>query len=301
MDTPSVTAIIVLYNSSAVLPRLLESIPGASRRVSTEIVVVDNASADRDESRRIAHDLGAQFVQLEQNLGYGGGVNAAVARLATPGDYLLICNADLEFGDGAIDELVTYASGHDRIGSVGPAILNPDGSVYPSARRSPSLRVGIGHALLGDIAPRNRWSRRYREESTAASSSVPREADWLSGACLMVPADRFRSIGGFDEGYFMYFEDVDLGDRLRATGDHNVYVPGARVTHIGAHSTGAVSSRMLSEHHASAYRYLARRYRGPWLAPVRLALRAGLALRLGAAIARSARETAPDRHTGTPD
>lgn len=301
MDTPSVTAIIVLYNSSAVLPRLLESIPGASRRVSTEIVVVDNASADRDESRRIAHDLGAQFVQLEQNLGYGGGVNAAVARLATPGDYLLICNADLEFGDGAIDELVTYAIGHDRIGSVGPAILNPDGSVYPSARRSPSLRVGIGHALLGDIAPRNRWSRRYREESTAASSSVPREADWLSGACLMVPADRFRSIGGFDEGYFMYFEDVDLGDRLRATGDHNVYVPGARVTHIGAHSTGAVSSRMLSEHHASAYRYLARRYRGPWLAPVRLALRAGLALRLGAAIARSARETAPDRHTGTPD
>lgn len=301
MDTPSVTAIIVLYNSSAVLPRLLESIPGASRRVSTEIVVVDNASADRDESRRIAHDHGAQFVQLEQNLGYGGGVNAAVARLATPGDYLLICNADLEFGDGAIDELVTYASGHDRIGSVGPAILNPDGSVYPSARRSPSLRVGIGHALLGDIAPRNRWSRRYREESTAASSSVPREADWLSGACLMVPADRFRSIGGFDEGYFMYFEDVDLGDRLRATGDHNVYVPGARVTHIGAHSTGAVSSRMLSEHHASAYRYLARRYRGPWLAPVRLALRAGLALRLGAAIARSARETAPDRHTGTPD
>lgn len=298
---PAVSAIVVLYNSSAVLPRLLESIRGASRHVRTDVTVVDNASADREESRRIAASHGAAFVQLEQNVGYGGGVNAAVATLETPGEYLLICNADLEFDDGAIDELVTYASGQERIGSVGPAILNSDGSVYPSARRSPSLRVGIGHALLGDIAPRNRWSRRYREESTAASSSVPREVDWLSGACLMVPMERFRSIGGFDEGYFMYFEDVDLGDRLRATGAHNVYVPGARVMHIGAHSTGSVSSRMLTEHHASAYRYLARRYRGPWLAPVRLALRAGLALRLGAAIARSERETAPDSRTGTPD
>lgn len=298
-DRPSVTAIVVLYNSSPVLAGLLESIPRASKRVRTQVAVVDNASRDRDQSRRITEAHDATFVQLDENLGYGGGVNAAFATLTTPGDYLLICNADLEFDEGAIDELVSYAREHDQVGSVGPAILNTDGSLYPSARRSPSLRVGIGHALLGDIAPRNRWSRRYREESSAPLA--PRETDWLSGACLLVPLERFRAVGGFDEAYFMYFEDVDLGDRLRASGSRNVYVPRARVTHVGAHSTATASSQMLTEHHASAYRYLARRYRGPLLAPVRLALRAGLALRLAAVIGRGRRQRGRDGHPGALD
>lgn len=297
MGSPRVTAIVVLYNSSEVLPRLLSSIPAASRRTRTDIVLVDNASADLPESRRIAAEFGVRLVELDRNLGYGGGVNAAVARLDDPGDLLLICNADLEFRADAIDVLADYASAHPEIGSLGPAILNADGSIYPSARRSPSLRVGVGHALLGDIAPSNRWSQRYREETAVGSS--PRTADWLSGACLMVPAERFREVGGFDEGYFMYFEDVDLGDRLRAAGLRNVYVPSARVSHAGAHSTGSSSSRMLAVHHQSAYRYLSRRYRGPWLAPVRLALRVGLAIRLRATVARSARDRARDRHPAT--
>jgi N-acetylglucosaminyl-diphospho-decaprenol L-rhamnosyltransferase len=284
---PDVTVIVVLYNSSAVLGRLLDSVRHAADRHSAEVVVVDNASDDRDASRRISMEHGARFVQLERNLGYGAGANAAFRQLEQPGENLLICNADLEFDAGAIDELVEYASRHSGIGSVGPAILNSDGSVYPSARRSPSLRVGIGHALLGDIAPRNRWSQKYREES--APSSEPREADWLSGACVLIPVERFERIGGFDEGYFMYFEDVDLGDRLRTAGWRNVYVPAARVTHLGGHSTQSTSGRMLAAHHASAYRYLARRYAGVWLAPVRLALRIGLALRLRAATSRNGR------------
>lgn len=298
IDAPTVSAIVVLYNSSDVLPQFLRSIPAASAQARTEVVVVDNASADRAESARIASEFGATYVQLERNLGYGGGVNAAVDSLERPGTYLLVCNADLELQPGSVDALVDYVAAHPGIGSAGPSILNLDGSVYPSARRSPSLRVGIGHALLGDIAPRNRWSQRYREESTASNS--PREADWLSGACLLVPTARFRELGGFDEGYFMYFEDVDLGDRLRTAGWHNVYVPQASVMHLGAHSTGPSSSRMLAVHHASAYRYLSRRYRGAWLWPVRAVLRVGLAVRLHATVARSARRPAPDGHSATP-
>lgn len=292
-----VTAIVVLYNSSAVLGRLLESIPDASRRTQTDVVVVDNASEDREESRRVAESAGARFVQLERNVGYGSGVNAAVSRTDDLGEFILICNADLRFEPGAIDALADYAGSHPGLGSLGPAILNEDGTVYPSARRSPSLRVGIGHALLGDIAPRNRWSQRYRDDP--GGSAVPREADWLSGACLLVPAERFSEIGGFDEGYFMYFEDVDLGDRLRAAGGRNVYVPAARVTHLGAHSTGSVSERMLGVHHDSAYRYLSRRYRGAWLAPLRLLLRIGLAVRLRATVARTARQADHGERTAT--
>ncbi|MDQ0895402.1 glycosyltransferase family 2 protein [Agromyces ramosus] len=281
-----VSVLVVLYNSSAVLEQLLASIPAASRDTATDVVVIDNASSDRAESHRIAEQYGASFVQLEANLGYGGGVNAGFAALDDPGDLLLICNADLEFRPGAIDALAEYATTHPAVGSVGPAILNKDGSVYPSARRSPSLRVGVGHALLGDIAPNNRWSQRYRDEATL---SAPRQADWLSGACLLVPTVRFKELGGFDDGYFMYFEDVDLGDRLRAAGSRNVFLPAAQVIHIGAHSTESVSGRMLAVHHRSAYRYLSRRYRGVWFAPVRLALRIGLAVRLRATIARTER------------
>jgi N-acetylglucosaminyl-diphospho-decaprenol L-rhamnosyltransferase len=201
----------------------------------------------------------------------------------------------LDFEPGAIEALVEFASANHDVGSAGPVILNEDGSIYPSARRSPSLRVGIGHALLGDIVPSNPWSRRYREDVSVPTHS--READWLSGSCLLVPTPRFRDLGGFDEGYFMYFEDVDLGDRLRKAGLRNLYVPQARVTHAGGHSTKSTSSRMLAVHHESAYRYLSRRYQGLWMAPVRLILRIGLALRLRATVARATRRNAQDERT----
>jgi N-acetylglucosaminyl-diphospho-decaprenol L-rhamnosyltransferase len=90
----------------------------------------------------------------------------------------------------------------------------------------------------------------------------------------------FESVGGFDSRYFMYFEDVDLGDRLGRAGWLNVYVPTAEVTHLGGHATSRVADQMLAEHHRSTYRYLADRHPGPLSAPLRLALRAGLAGRL---------------------
>lgn len=296
VSNSTVSTIIVAYNSSDVLDGLLASLAGAARRPGPT-VVVDNASADRAESRRIAERHGARFVGLDRNAGYGGGVNAGAHAVDELGDYVLVCNSDLRFSPGAIDAMVEFADAHPNVGSVGPAILNPDGTVYPSARRSPSLREGVGHALLGGIAPRNPWSRRYREE--AVTPEAPREAGWLSGACLLVRSDVFHRLGGFDESYFMYFEDVDLGDRIRTAGHINMYVPSAHVTHIGAHSTASVSTRMLAVHHDSAYRYLSRRYPAWWQAPIRWALRIGLRLRLAWVTlhtTRDVRAVEPARH-----
>lgn len=273
-----VSLVVVAYNSSGVLPGLLESLPEAAGPLVVQVTVVDNASQDASRTRRIAEEHGAAFIGLETNLGYGGGANAGVRSLSSPGRRVLVCNADLVFRPGAIERLVSTAERHTGAGALGPRILNRDGSIYPSARRSPSLVDGVGHALLGRVAPQNPWSVRYR--GPAAASTGPRPTDWLSGACLLLETSLFLELGGFDESYFMYFEDVDLGDRVRAAGLVNLYVPESEILHIGGHSTAQTSARMIRIHHESAYRYLSRKYRGPWLAPVRAAIRAGLALRL---------------------
>ncbi|HET9117003.1 MAG TPA: glycosyltransferase family 2 protein, partial [Pseudonocardiaceae bacterium] len=149
--------------------------------------------------------------------------------------------------------------------------------VYPSARLLPKLGRGAGHAVIGPVWPANPWTTAYRQSDIALGE---RTAEWLSGSCLLLRRTAFEAIGGFDSRYFMYFEDVDLGDRLGRAGWLNVYVPTAEVTHLGGHATSRVSEQMLVEHHRSTYRYLSDRHPGPLHAPLRLVLRAGLAGRL---------------------
>jgi N-acetylglucosaminyl-diphospho-decaprenol L-rhamnosyltransferase len=108
---------------------------------------------------------------------------------------------------------------------------------------------------------------------------IERVAGWLSGSCLLLRRAAFDSVHGFDPGYFMYFEDVDLGERLAAAGWLNVYAPSAEIVHTGSHATEQNKQAMFVEHHRSAYRYLAGRYPGRRWAPVRLLLRTGLMAR----------------------
>ncbi|MEY4997669.1 MAG: hypothetical protein RLY59_1073, partial [Actinomycetota bacterium] len=102
---------------------------------------------------------------------------------------------------------------------------------------------------------------------------------WVSGACLAVNRDLFETIGGFDEHYFMYFEDVDLGYRLGKQGLTNLYVPEVSITHIGGESTKATKKNMLRIHHDSAMRFIQVKYSGLLWAPVRGIIRLGLKLR----------------------
>ena len=126
--------------------------------------------------------------------------------------------------------------------------------------------------------PANPWTRSYRREGDVGE----RTAGWLSGSCLLLRREAWDSVDGFDPRYFMYFEDVDLGDRMHRAGWLNVYVPGAVAEHLGGRATGRdpeTAARMLGEHHRSAYRFLADRHRGLRWAPLRLALRVGLDVR----------------------
>jgi N-acetylglucosaminyl-diphospho-decaprenol L-rhamnosyltransferase len=270
---PLVTVITVSYGSEDVLPALFDSLPAASVG-EVPVVLADNAPAG-GAARAIAVERNARYLPLD-NPGYGGAVNAAVREFGLDTEWLLIVNPDVTMAAGAIDALVATGRTDRAIGSVGPLIRDSDGTVYPSARQLPRLLSGTGHALFGTRWPSNPWTRAYRRANEAP---IPRDAEWLSGACVLVRRTAFEEIGGFDDGFFMYFEDVDLGARLLAAGYRNRYEPAAEVTHSGAHSTERSIGAMTKAHHASAYRYISKRYRGALNWPLRQLLRLGIAMR----------------------
>ena len=148
--------------------------------------------------------------------------------------------------------------------------------MYPSARHLPSIIRGGMHAVVGPVWPSNPWTAVYRQERTDPSE---RAVGWLSGSCLLLRTAAFAEVTGFDERYFMYMEDVDLGDRLGQAGWQNVYVPSAEVLHDKGHSTGRDPARNLAAHHDSTYTFLADRYPKRWQAPLRWAFRGALGAR----------------------
>ncbi|MBC7519304.1 MAG: glycosyltransferase family 2 protein [Microbacteriaceae bacterium] len=275
LRTPTRIAVVtVSYGSAEVLGGFLASIPAAADG-PVGVTVADNKPAAN--VRAEAEAAGARYLPQSKNSGYGGAMNAAIATLAPEIDWVLISNPDVVLHPDSVATLVSRGDSDHGIGAVGPAILTATGELYPSARSVPSLRTGIGHALFANFWVSNPWSRAYRNDQTAASSS--RDAGWLSGACLLVRRTAFDAVGGFDPDFFMYFEDVDLGYRLGLANYRNVYEPKAVVTHTGAHSTGTDSAAMIRAHHDSARLFLAKKYSGALLAPVRFALTLSLGIR----------------------
>ncbi|MFC6094404.1 glycosyltransferase family 2 protein [Saccharothrix lopnurensis] len=270
--------VTVTYSPGETLETFLSTLATATTR-PLSVVLADNGSTDGVPERAAEEHEHVTFLPTGGNLGYGGGANRGVASLSRDVGWVVVANPDLSWGEGSLDVLLEAAKRWPRGGAFGPLIREPSGAVYPSARLLPSLGRGLGHAVLGPVWPGNPWSREYRQATAAVEE---RTAGWLSGSCLLMRREAFDSVEGFDPRYFMYFEDVDLGDRLGRAGWLNVYVPEAEVVHVGGHSTQRSSARMLAAHHSSAYRYLSDRHRGAAWAPLRLAVRTGLGLRLRA-------------------
>ena len=267
--TPSTTygdglaVVVVTYSPGDSLAAFLDSVSAAAAR-PVRVVLADNGSVDGAPEAAAAAER-VELLPIGENLGYGAAANRAVAGLTRPVGWVLVSNPDIVLGPGALDTLIEAADRWPRAGALGP-LIRTDDEVYPSARLQPSLGRGVGHAVFAAVWPANPWTRSYRQEGSVAE----RTAGWLSGSCVLLRREAWDSVDGFDPRYFMYFEDVDLGDRLGRAGWLNVYVPGAEVVHSGGHATerdAPTSSRMLAEHHRSAYRFLADRHPGARWAP----------------------------------
>jgi len=281
VSADQVGAVVVSYNAAAHLEVCLASL-GAEGVVAT--VVVDNGSTDG--SREVALAAGAAWLETGANVGYGRAANAGAGHPSLAGlPWLLVCNPDVEVMPGSVATLVSTLQSDEALGVVGPRISNTDGSLYPSARVFPDLLEAAGHGLLGLVAPRNRFTRRYRllDWDHSGLSRV----DWVSGACFIARRRAWDEVGGFDPRYFMYLEDVDLCWRLARAGWSVAYQPAAEVVHVQGVSADRHPYRMLVAHHRSMWIFARRTASGRrrLLLP---AVLAGLAVRLAATVARRA-------------
>ena len=170
-------------------------------------------------------------------------------------------NPDVRLDPGTPGAMWNALDSDPRVGVVAPRIRNVDGSDYPSAREVPGAFTSLAHLVLAPVWPSNPWSRRYRQEHFRPD--VARDVDWLSGAAMWFRRDALDDVGGWDERYFMFLEDVDLCVRLHAAGWRVRYEPHGSVVHVGGVSRRSRPYRSIVDHHRSAYRYAIIHWKGP--------------------------------------
>ena len=253
------SAVVVNHNAGALLVDVVRSLradDGAGG--APRVVVVDNASTDGSIEDLRSRAPEACVVVSPGNVGYARGVNLGIAATRTP--FVAVVNPDAVVEPGTTDAMLDRLDREPELAAVGPRIVNSDGTDYPSARSIPSMVDAVGHGALGLFWRSNPFTRRYRHLD--ADPAVPRDVDWVSGAAVWLRRDALDDVGGWDERYFMYLEDVDLCWRLRRRGWRVAYEPAGRVLHVQGVSTSRHPYRMILEHHRSALKFAARRYEG---------------------------------------
>lgn len=246
-------AVLVNYNSGPELRRALESIEREAGS-SWEGVVVDNASTDG--SQRAALEFGSvRLLRNHENVGFGRGINQAIS--ACTAGRVLVMNPDCQLGAGSLAPLAAVLDADARCAIAAPRILDPDGTPQGNARGDPDMFTGLfGRAsTLRRALPGLEVSRRNVITGPASEESVT--VDWVSGACLLARREALAAVGGFDERYFMYWEDADLCRRLRQRGFTVRYVPAASAVHRVGQSSRSARAASIRAFHDSAYLYYA--------------------------------------------
>lgn len=257
--TPQVSVIIVTYNSSGDLPACLESLRSHISDIEHEVIVADNASSDGTANLISERYPWVRLLKRATNDGLSAATNDGVG--ASSGEYVAVLNPDTRIESDVIGPLAHYLGAHADVGIVAPKLLNEDGSLQLSCRAFPGYATVLfnRYSLITKLLPRNRLSSRYLMSDF--DHSTTRDVDWVSGAALMMPRRVFDEVGGWDSGFFMFNEDVDLCRRVHDAGYRVVYNPDVAVYHkIGV--SESTSPRMVIERHRSIWRYYTKHLRG---------------------------------------
>lgn len=239
-----VAIVIVTYNSEGQIRECLESVFSQRKSVNQQVIVVDNQSRDGtvEVIRREFPEV--NLILPGENLGFAKGVNLG-ARSADA-DFVLLLNPDTVILDHAVDVLVDFARAHPDYGLYGGRTLKPDGSLEPSSCWGVPTLWSMGLFALGitSLASKNRW---LDPESLGSwQRDSVREVGVITGCFLMTPLGIWNELGGLDERYFMYGEDVDFAMRAKAAGHRPVICPDAKLVHeVGMSSETPVHKTLL--------------------------------------------------------
>jgi GT2 family glycosyltransferase len=258
VSAPDVSAIVVNYNAGPELRRALESLADELSALHWEAVVVDNASSDGSPDLAAGFGPCVRLLRNERNVGFARGVNQGLA--ATSGALVLIMNPDCRLERGAVASLRRELERSDACAMTGPRILDPDGSEQGNARGDPDMFTGLfgRTTLLRRALPGLPVSRRnVISDAAVRKGKTSVKVDWLSGACMLARRAALHAVQGFDERYFLYWEDADLCRRLRNEGYEVRYVPGATAVHRVGQSSRSARAVALEAFHESAYLYYA--------------------------------------------
>jgi GT2 family glycosyltransferase len=253
----SIAVVIVNYNTRELLRACLASVRAEE---PVEVVVVDNASADGTVEMVAVEYPEVKLYSNKVNSGYGAAANQAIAACA--GKYILLLNADTLLKPGTLSVLSAYLDDHPRAAVVGPRLVDSAGILQASSYPFPTpLHTFLENSIIAVFL--GRWIRRsvpalgniyLRTWMHADSRIVP----WLKGAALAIRREAFEAVGGFDESFFMYFEDADLCRRLGVSGWESHFTAAATVVHVGGGSTGQCRDEMAVQLFASTLKFYER-------------------------------------------
>lgn len=265
-DLANLSIVIVSWNVCKLLRACLAALPR-----DAEVIVIDNASADGTAAMVAAEFPSVRLVANHENRGFTGGNNQGLA--LAHGQYILLLNPDTFVQGDALAIMLDYLESHPAVGVVGPQLRYGDGSLQSSRRRFPTLAT----ALLESTplawhwpAERNRWARRYHMADKPAN--VEQEVDWLVGAALLTRRAAVDQVGGFDDAYFMYSEELDWQSRVKRAGWKVVYLPQAVVTHYEGKSSEQVTAARHIRFNRSKVRYFRKHHGRIQALVLRLAL-----------------------------
>ncbi len=250
MSAPYVSVIIVNWNTRNLLPLCLQTLRTAAEGIAIDVWVVDNASSDDSVAMLRNHFADVHVIANRTNVGFAAANNQAMA--AAQGEFFLLLNSDAVLKPGALHALLAVAKAQPAAGIVGARLLNPDGSFQSSHTRFPTL---LREALILSTLGRRLYGPAYPSAGPQLAAG-PQRVDYVEGACLLVRRAAWEAVGGLDEGYWMYAEEVDWCRRMAQAGWQVWYQPAAAVLHWGGGSSSTRKVQREADLYRSRVRYM---------------------------------------------
>jgi len=225
--------IFIYYNTPNEILNALKSLPEAINKINYEVLILNNASP-KPLPKEVKNFKNVNIINSKRNLGYGGGINFAAKN--AKGTYLLVVNPDVIFIKNSIKLMVEKLESESSAGVLGPQIIDTEGNILLVGNGWPFLPGGLFiFSFINKLFPNNYFSKKYFIKDMDRKHE--KEIETVCGACMMFRKSVFKEIGGFDERFFLYFEETDICYRIKKAGHKVLFSPKAQIIHLVSKST----------------------------------------------------------------